>query len=627
MWAPREVPPPVLERARRVARVALGVLLAAYTFYAVALNALLSSGALASWVSAATPDLALELDGAWTLLPGRVHVRAARVWLEDSHMQTYVTTGRTAVDIDVLPLLGRTIRLRRVRAEHVTFWFRSKVADLDDAKRAARAARYPRIPGRGDVAFLQPSPPRTPEETARLWSVELRDTEGTLDDLWMEEIRYRGAGSVRGSFRLEPARTLWLWPTRLELDGGALSSGDDSVARSVHAKLLATVEELDVSDVDLAAFLRSMSMTVDLRADLDRIPAQLYTDQPVAVGSGSLEVAGTLSDGVLATGSRAALDFDGTYRSAALRAQGHTFLSGTASAAGRVDLALDVPSGQVTLADGPGNAPISVTALSVRAVLAAPTLMAAHLRGAELRVDAVDAPNASVLAPLLGSAAPQAGKLHVALQATVDASFAAAGTLSASASGIDVRTSTARLTGSGTADGAFEIGPRLSSATVSRLDVRVPRLSVAVKGRPARSSTFEAHIRALSWTGRETDDVTAQFTVRGTNAALLTAPFERGVIASVATAGLVGESPFSASGSLRASRGAAQLRVGRAAAGNVVVRGGLVTRGAGIDGAFLLEAVGINVGIRIRAGDLTLAPFRSDAWLSAEMVSLRLAAR
>ena len=67
--------------------------------------------------------------------------------------------------------------------------------------------------------------------------------------------------------------------------------------------------------------------------------------------------------------------------------------------------------------------------------------------------------------------------------------------------------------------------------------------------------------------------------------------------------------------------------VGRAAAGNVVVRGGLVTRGAGIDGAFLLEAVGINVGIRIRAGDLTLAPFRSDAWLSAEMVSLRLAAR
>lgn len=624
------------ERKRRWKKrgiVAGAVVLGVYVLYVIAFNLAFATGFFTWAVNRATPDFQMEFGSAWTLVPGRAHVKDCTLRVEDSNLQFYMILPDSIVDVDPFAFFGKRVHFRHARAKDVRYWFRQKVseADMKDAKLAQRVALFPKIPGFSDVPLAPPGPKHesSAEEIAKLWSVELDDTEGTVSELWFDEYHYRGNAHVDGKFRLDPLRRLDIDATRLELRGGELSVGPDTIAKDVVGSLKITVPSLDVSKLELAALLHATDVRFELSTSLLAVPLSLYADDVARVGPGGgrLEIAVGLVKGAPTPGSRLSFDVDAVCQKAPVELRGGAQVHAQVREDGRADVIARVPAATVLIGDAAGKTAFSVRGVEVQSRFGLPKIDEPTFEGGNVIVASADAPDLKFLSRFLGPEVPRGGRLHASFRGAVDAGFAARGHLVASARDVDLTFTGARIGGAVDVSGAFASGARLSGGRFTNARITAPRVSLSLPGVPAREAALRGTAQELAWTGLVPRTLAARAFVEGNDSRILTAIVEKEEgVEAMAARSLVGNAPFSAGGSIYVADGVVRARIGRAVAGKVSVTGGLLQRKAGLDAAFLLRALGLSIGLGVEHGEVSVKPLKSAEWLDEQLGRLGLLA-
>lgn len=616
-------------RWRRRGVFALLGLVAVYATYVLVFNLAFATGLLAKLVNRASPDFHMELGSAWTLLPGRVHVKDCSLRVEDGDLQFFMTLPEAVVDLDPIALFRRRVRFRQARVTDVRYSFREKVEGTSDARSAMRVAFFPKIPGFADIPLRDPAPPkeRTPEEIAKLWSVQVDDVSGTMSELWFDEYHYRGSARVDGAFALEPLRTLTIGPTRLELLGGEVTVGDEVVASSLTTTLKVSLPTFDVREVSASGMILASDLAIELSTRLVSLPLRLYADDVLRLGpnGGRLELSGAVKEGVPTPGSRLALEVDTLVQKAPMEARASARLNGEVREDGRAEVIARIPSATLVVGDEVGKTSFAVRGIDVRGYFAVPRIDRASFEGGSVVLASADAPDLLFLSRLLGEGVPRAGKLHASFRGSIDGAGVARGKLQASARDVDIAFTGARIGGGVDVTGAFSSGPGLSGGRFTDARIASPKVTLQIPGVPARSTTLGGTAQELAWTGLVPRTLTARAFVQGNDARILTAIVEKEEgVEAMAARSLVGQAPFSAGGSVNVEGGVVRARIGQAVAGKVSVTGGLVEKKAGLDAAFLLRALGLSIGLSVAKGEVGIKPLASSEWLGSELGRLGL---
>jgi hypothetical protein len=274
--------------------------------YLIGANLLLRTSLLRR-VANSSPSVKLEYGSAYSLLPGRVHVRGLVLRSEDYNVQFEVKLGSGVVDVDLLELASKRFHALQVRAEGVTFRARHKVHTV--GSNARRLAAYPPIAGFADPPLYEgKEPPPIPEAEYDLWEIALDDVEGSVRELWILEHRFEGKARVQGAFEMRPARHFQLAPSKLEFESGTLHLGRVPTAREVRGAITCTIAKTFVQQVTGIEILRTFSADLELRTkrgDLAAADVYIQPDHGVtATGEAELDAKLSLKNGVITAGSR-----------------------------------------------------------------------------------------------------------------------------------------------------------------------------------------------------------------------------------------------------------------------------------------------------------------------------------
>ncbi|HVY30171.1 MAG TPA: hypothetical protein VHB79_26620 [Polyangiaceae bacterium] len=287
----------------------LAVLCGLELIYLVAVNLVLRTR-LIQEAAAGADGVKLEFGSAYSVLPGRAHVRDLVLRFEDYNVQFQLSIERGQLDVGLEELLHKRFHCYAVRADGVSFVMRHKVHEAEG--HGTRLAAFPKIDGFADPPLYRgkPSPP-IPDEQYDLWQVQVDDVVARARELWFLEYRFAGDAEARGAFLIRPARFVRVKPARLELISGTLAVGDESVARRVRGQIEVSLPSMDVQKtVGAAVFdLISARVKLDLAGGaLDFLNAYRDAGSPSIRGQARWMVEADVERGVVQPGSRLALE-------------------------------------------------------------------------------------------------------------------------------------------------------------------------------------------------------------------------------------------------------------------------------------------------------------------------------
>jgi hypothetical protein len=251
---------------RRIAKIAASVILGLWALYALAANVVLRTGLLHGWLNGHEEKLKVDWRSAWTWCPGRIHVRGYAMRFQDSNVQFQLDIDRVTFQIDPFSLVGKKFHLSHVDAEGTRFLARHKLDGLDG--NGPRAAAFAHIEGFSDPPLRTEPPREIPDSEYNLWTVELDDVSSSVREIWIEEYRYVGAGSVAGGFRLKPVRELEIHPSAFVMAGGVLSLGEKEIVRGTKGTIEANVPRYDVRVPKGVEVFGKFDARVDFDGDL-----------------------------------------------------------------------------------------------------------------------------------------------------------------------------------------------------------------------------------------------------------------------------------------------------------------------------------------------------------------------
>ena len=255
-----------------------------------------------------TNQVKASISGGWSVLPGRVHVRNARVIFQDHNLQFSIDMASGSLVVHLGDLLHRTFHASHLRGTGVAFRMRNRIDPW--SKHDPAVGTLPPIPEFPSPAVIEAYVPEPPISDAEynLWKIQFDDVDVGVSELWAQAFRYRGKGRARGEFQLKPGRTVRVGPASLELDPGQLSAGAYRVAAGLHGRIDCTVYPFDVRPVHGVEPFRYISARIRLDSPaLDPQVYSLFASEPaprVSSISGSLHVDVETRRGVLTPESR-----------------------------------------------------------------------------------------------------------------------------------------------------------------------------------------------------------------------------------------------------------------------------------------------------------------------------------
>lgn len=295
--------------AHRVVRGIVLVLVGLFAGYVTLANGFLMLGGI-RLLTKGTNSVAIRFDSAWSLWPGVVHARGLAVTIQDHNVQSSMVFERADISLRMLELPRRVFHATRLRGSGLRFRFRHRVMPESASLPAVKA--LPPIEGFEDPPVfeaLAPEPP-IPDDHYTLWTVELDDVDVHANEIWIEQFRYLKHARATGTFRLKPARRLWVGPAALTLDSGrVMTNGRDALA-DFGGRIECTVRSFDVRDASGLEVMRFISAGVRLSGAFSSgaaVEAFLPEDARVDVRDGRLDVDAALHDGILAASSKAAV--------------------------------------------------------------------------------------------------------------------------------------------------------------------------------------------------------------------------------------------------------------------------------------------------------------------------------
>lgn len=214
----------------RGAILAVGIVLGGEVVYLVGANAFLTTRWPRTFLNRRPEKVQVEWEGAWTVLPGVVHLREIRFRAQSQRVQWYATLEQARVSVRLLPLGFRHFHARSVRGRTLTFDLRQR---LDTVERTpSHVDAWPPIPGLANPPDPAPEPPAPPRR--RPWRVTI--DRSRIDDVrrvWIDGYRIEGAGRAEGRLALEFRRLLTLGRVSFHLREGLVSVGSTTVAHDL----------------------------------------------------------------------------------------------------------------------------------------------------------------------------------------------------------------------------------------------------------------------------------------------------------------------------------------------------------------------------------------------------------
>lgn len=247
----------MLRQAAKAVLIAVGALVA---LYLVGANVFLRTGGVQK-IFASVYGVEVDVGRAWTVWPGRIHVRDLRVAVQDSNVQMSFDFPRVSVQLSLPDLIFRkTFHARSVRGEGLAFRFRHRISPAAAGLPSTHA--LPEFP-EFQNEFLE----TVKKHGGKPWAIHFEDVDVGVSELWIQQFQYFGRGRARGAFRLEPGKWLWVRPASLELEPGPLTAGPHRIARALSGRIECTVHPHDVNRPQGREVFRLMNAGIDL--DLD----------------------------------------------------------------------------------------------------------------------------------------------------------------------------------------------------------------------------------------------------------------------------------------------------------------------------------------------------------------------
>jgi hypothetical protein len=281
-------PQPVLSRAegrwRRPLFWALGGLLALEVLY----NAVLVTGLLATVINHFThAHPRVEWRRAWSLVPGRVHVRDLKLRQEEASGTSWqLALDEVTVNLSLLALLKRTLQSDSVDVRGLSVQVRSALQETDEGK--------PRRP-----------PPADPWKLL-LHGIRVRE----VHEVVLKPIRLTGITAASGNLELEPGYRVSVRDARVQLGPGELAYDEAPIAnieRGSGEFSLETQRQGPDNGLDLITGLTGgrlqFTATHPSLHELSQLTSR-RTGVSLKGGAGKLEVDLHVKDGRLAKGTQ-----------------------------------------------------------------------------------------------------------------------------------------------------------------------------------------------------------------------------------------------------------------------------------------------------------------------------------
>lgn len=262
---------PKLLTARRVLKHVVLVVLGAYTLYLLAIHVLVATPLLRKITNQNSDKLLVEYGSAWSLWPGRLHVKALRIRFKDSDAEAYITLDKFAGTFDIPSLFRMQLRVRDVDATGATVRVRPRMAP-EDATEAVLEG-YAEIPGFIGPPLLK-TEPRTvvTEENYKLFTIDLEDVRiESLRELWIGPYRFAGDARVTGGFYLRPNRKFMLRPSTMTVQSGDLTLARRMFGQEVRGTVAMKIAMHDPRAVDGGEFFRHVDAHLKLESSVEDV--------------------------------------------------------------------------------------------------------------------------------------------------------------------------------------------------------------------------------------------------------------------------------------------------------------------------------------------------------------------
>lgn len=290
---------------RRKALWAVLILLTAgivggYATLPLVVRRLLTGPQLRVLINARPQDFFIDWEEATSPRMGHVVIRNLTLRGSDPNVQWFARVEKLELEYSLLALLRRSFQARDVRGSGLSFALRSK---LPAGSTVADAALLPPIPGFSDPPLKSPDDHFFVEP--RPWVVDLRNVSiDHFDDIWVNQIRYRGAARVQGGLFLRPLQLVRIVAAAISLDGGQLRIGDSPDGLGLTGSIIVSsraFEPLRVPLPDLPGVITA-ELKLDVRADKLQTLGDLFT-LPAGVklvgGAATVAVRGASREGVV----------------------------------------------------------------------------------------------------------------------------------------------------------------------------------------------------------------------------------------------------------------------------------------------------------------------------------------
>ncbi len=596
---------------RRVLGIVVGLALGLWALYAIAANVVLRTSLLRTWLE--SDQLHVEYASAWSWLPGRVHARGYSMRFQDSNVQFELDLERVTFQLDPFAVVSKRFHLTHVDGDGARFLFRHKVDRVDGNE--ARIAAFAHIEGMPDPPLKTSGHgPPTPDYAYKLWTIELDDVATSVRELWIEEYRYVGAGSVAGGFRLKPERELRVDPSVLVARGGVVSIGGAPLIVRSHGTLEAHVPTYDVRDPEGAEVFGKIDGRMNLEGDLVSIAPLGETYMPHAKGVSIERGEGRIALHVRMDRGPFTPDSRVTWRSRDVVVK-----TPMGVVHGEVDARASIADGRLV-----GDASIAAASFAIDGKPAVHARGAQahvdlgnddvtkpfHLAGASFAVASAAAPDLRLLQPLVphglalrGGAVEIAGRVSTrgeAIDARADATF----------DDVHVAAKDVDVVASGRAWGSVASA---AEARVTNATVGLEGRGVTVRVKDAQAKNVGVDVRASGALSPRADVGVEVRAKPGDEVLHLVAG-----AASIpeAPADVVAGPDFRARARVRAAKDDVAFELQDARDGKLAARGALRKAKQETRGAFLVAVGALRAGVEVKDGDVSVTPAPSDRWLA-----------
>lgn len=225
------------------------------------LNGLLATRWPQQWMNADPAHLRVSYSRAWTLWPPlAIQLEDLDLSFQDPDTQVQIQAARVSGYISPWALLSLRLQARGVTGSGIVFKLRPRVLPDDDS---VHRAWLPAIDG-------FPSLDKVPGEvwpeliTFDLRGMQLKD----VREVWVGEVRYRGAGAISGGMVFEPLRALMLDDVSLTDSKGEVTRGDQSLLSLTALSARLDLDRLAFKGATVAD-LKKLTANVSLKGALD----------------------------------------------------------------------------------------------------------------------------------------------------------------------------------------------------------------------------------------------------------------------------------------------------------------------------------------------------------------------